>query len=346
MYDLSYAAFYEPLQEFVGSVFAEGEVVSEDFDIASKQIRLRSLHPYLIERLKPAISHLSLGDRETKADLVISLIDLSQLVDMKLPKIPWGQLINHGHRGFHVDGLYLQYVHILSTDVRILSVYNSKTNHAFYLVSDAKRLPWYISGAPMHEILYWWTRDQDMHILHSGVIGSDYKAVALLGAKGAGKSTLVLNALEYGFKYIAEDYCIVTIDQEPIAYSLYNSAKFTDYTFEHFPHFTRFRRNQASGKDKHLVYYREIYPDQLVNARPLSAFISPKLVKDAVSKLNSISQDQAFLDLISSTTLQNPIFETTSKTFFQKLSTRLPAYELVHWADTEQTLTLISEVME
>jgi hypothetical protein len=341
----SYEDYYEPLEEFVSKVLDGTSVFKQDLSIANNNVRLVSSYKPLVDTLKPAIEHLSCDSSNEASDFTIFLIDLSRVEGGHLPSIPWEPLLRRGHRGIHVDGLYMQFVHIKETDVRILSAYDSRKNQAYYIVSSTEKLPWYISGAPMHEIIYWWVRSNNMHILHCGVIGDQEKGIALLGAKGAGKSTTVLSCLENGFHYISEDYCIVTSDEVPVAYNLYNSAKFTDYTLEKFPHLAKHVNNKRSKNSKYLVYYKDIYPDRMVHKLPLSALVSLNLNIEASPLLKKIDVDQAFLDMISSTTLQNPTYELSSTDFFQKLKKKLPAYELTYGRDTKSTIELLSTLM-
>ena len=341
----SYEDYCEPLDEFVSTVLDGSSVFKQDLSIADHNVRLISSYKPLLDTLTPAIEHLFCDYSNEAPNFTISLIDLSQLERGRLPAIPWEPLLRRGHRGLHVDGLYMQFVHIKETDVRILSAYDSYKKQAYYVVSDTEKLPWYISGAPMHEILYWWVRSNSMHILHCGVVGDQQNGIALLGAKGAGKSTTVLSCLENGFSYISEDYCIVTSDEVPVAYNLYNSAKFTNYTLEKFPHLAKYVNNKRSKNSKYLVYFKDIYPDSIAHKLPLSALISLNLNVEASPSLKKIDVDKAFLDMISSTTLQNPTYELTSTDFFQKLKKKLQAYELTYGRDTESTIKLLSTIM-
>ncbi|NRA39040.1 MAG: hypothetical protein HRU15_12930 [Planctomycetes bacterium] len=197
----------------------------------------------------------------------------------------------------------------------------------------------------MHEILYWWVQSKNMHILHCGVVGDDNNGVAFLGAKGAGKSTMVLTCLERGFSYVSEDYCVVTNDDQPMAYNLYNSAKFTSFTFEKFPHLAAFKTDDKKVDGKSLVYYKDIYPEKMIRKLPVKALISLNLEVNSASSLKKIDVDKAFLDMISSTTLQNPVYEFSSTDFFHKLKFKTPGYELTYGHDTDATFELLDNLI-
>lgn len=342
----SYNDYFEPLDQYVTAVFEDSLVSHRDLDIADHRVRMVSSHAPLIDILIPAIEHLSCNTSAATPDFTIFLVDISKTKGGQLPVIPWEPLLRRGHRGIYIDGMYMQYVHIEPSDVMILSVYDTRKNQAYYIVSDAEKLPWYLSGAPLHEIFYWWARSNNMHILHCGVIGNQQKGIALLGAKGAGKSTMVLTFLENGFHYISEDYCIVTGNKEPVAYSLYNSAKFTGYTFEKFPHLSIYKRNNDTINDKHLVYYKDIYPDKLLKKLPLQALVTLNLQINAPSTLKKLDMDKAYLDMIASTTLQNPVYELSSTDFFQKMKLKVTAYELQFGSDTKKTQELLSALIQ
>ncbi|MCP4950247.1 MAG: hypothetical protein GY922_00140 [Proteobacteria bacterium] len=340
-----YDDYCAPIEQLTAAVTGAGHVNQYDLSIAGHNVRLRSPYQPLIDTLKPAIEHLVHEVSDEIVDLEIFLIDLSRTGGLSLSVIPWEPLLRRGHRGISVDGMYLQYVHIAETDVRILSAYDSRKDRAYYFVSSTEGLPWYISGAPMHEILYWWVRSKNMHILHCGVVGKDDKGIALLGGKGAGKSTMVLSCLERGFQYVSEDYCIVTNSDKPVAYNLYNSAKFTDFTFEMFPHLLSYVKNDRKRNDKTLVYYKDIYSAKITSKLPLEALISLNLDLNATASLTRVDMDKVFLDMISSTTLQNPIFELSSTDFFQGLKSRLPGYELTHGSKTDATFELLAGLL-
>lgn len=341
----SYSDYADPLDDYIGTVFCNISACHRNLDIADHRVQITSSHAPLVDILIPAIEHLSCKRPAGAPGLEIFLIDVSKTVDGQLPMIPWEPLLRRGHRGILVDGMYMQYVHIEPSDVMILSVYDTRKNQAYYIVSDAEKLPWYLRGAPLHEIFYWWARSNDMHILHCGVVGNQDKGIALLGAKGAGKSTMVLTALENGLHYVSEDYCIVTGEECPLAYSLYNSAKFTEYTFERFPHLLVYKKNEETVNSKHLVYYKDIYPEKLLNKLPLTALVSLNLQLTRPVALNKLDEEKAYLDMIASTTLQNPIYELSSTEFFQAMKSTVPAYELVFGSDGDKELDLLSTLI-
>ena len=341
----NYSDYIKPLDEFVSTVLNESSISQCNLDIADHSVQIISSYEPLINVLMPSIEHLSCHSSINTPDFKIFLVDLSQTTGGKLPVIPWEPLLRRGHRGILVDGLYMQFVHIKPEDIMILSVYDTHKNQAYYIVSDTEKLPWYISGAPLHEVFYWWARSNNMHILHCGVVGSQDSGIALLGAKGAGKSTMVLTCLENGFDYISEDYCIVSGDESPVAHSLYNSAKFTAYTFENFPHLSIHKKNIETINGKHLVYYKDIYPQKLLKKLPIKALVSLNLKVGEPSILTQLDKNQAYLDMIASTTLQNPVYELSSTDFFQKMKFKIPAYELLFGADTKKTQELLSQLI-
>jgi len=342
----NYEDYIKPLDEFVSKTFNDSSISQRDLYIADHNVQIISSYAPLIDILMPSIEHLSADNSTDTADFKILLVDISQTIGGQLPIIPWEPLLRRGHRGIVVDGLYMQFVHIKPEDVMILSVYDTHKKQAYYIVSDTKKLPWYISGAPLHEIFYWWARSTNMHILHCGVVGTENNGIALLGSKGAGKSTMVLTCLENGFQYISEDYCIVTGDESPVAHSLYNSAKFTDFTFEKFPHLAIHKKNNETVNGKHLVYYKDIYPKKLLKKLPIKALVSLNLDINGPSVLTKLNEEQAYLDMIASTTLQNPVYELSSTDFFQKMKLKITAYRLSFGADTIKTHELLSNLIE
>lgn len=342
---VTYSDYFNPLDDYITGIFNNSPDVHRELSIADHRVRIASSHSRMVDILMPAIEHLSCDPSDDTPGFTMFLVDVSKTKGGQLPLIPWEPLLRRGHRGLLIDGMYMQYVHIKATDAMILSVYDTRKNQAYYIVSDAEKLPWYLCGAPLHEIFYWWARSNGMHILHCGVVGNQENGIALLGAKGAGKSTMVLSALENGFHYVSEDYCIVTGDDSPVAFSLYNSAKFTHYTFEQFPHLVVHKKNEETFNEKHLVYYKDIYPDKLVNSLRLKALVTLNLQLDVPTILKKVDMDKAYLDMVASTTLQNPVYQLSSTDFFQEMKSKVTAYELVFGSDSQKAKELLSALI-
>ena len=75
-----------------------------------------------------------------------------------------------------------------------------------------------------------------------------------------------------------------------------------------------YKTNDKKVNGKSLVYYKDIYPDRMIEKLPLKALISLNLDLEAVPSLKEMDMDKAFLDMISSTTLQNCSKSTIGQT--------------------------------
>src|SRR4051794_7273185 len=72
-------------------------------------------------------------------------------------------------------------------------------------------------------------------LLHAAAVGTEQGGVVITGRGGVGKSTAALLCLEAGLAYLGDDYVVVALEPQPMAYSLYCTAKLDDGQAAHFP---------------------------------------------------------------------------------------------------------------
>ena len=74
----NYNDYFEPLNEFITSVFNDSPVCHRDLDVADHSVRITSSYAPLIDALMPAIEHLSSNTSVDISDFTIFLVDLSK----------------------------------------------------------------------------------------------------------------------------------------------------------------------------------------------------------------------------------------------------------------------------
>src|SRR5262249_58368179 len=94
----------------------------------------------------------------------------------------------------------------------ILSALDVGTGLAVCWLDDARRVPYYQTGAPLKTILGWWFDRPDRQLLHAGAVGAGEAGVLLAGAGGAGKSTTALLCVDAGLRYAGDDYVLVATE--------------------------------------------------------------------------------------------------------------------------------------
>jgi hypothetical protein len=73
---------------------------------------------------------------------------------------------------------------------------------------------------------------------HGSAIAIDHEAVIFSGISGAGKSTLAAGFLKKGYKLLADDFCVITLDNEgyPVAHPGYPQMKLWTDSLENLGH--------------------------------------------------------------------------------------------------------------
>lgn len=251
----------------------------------------------LEEKLTKAFEHLP--GRE-QGEMKIGVWDTT-LPQGKLPRLDWDTIEGNGYRG-HWDPPF--YFHYFET-IQALSVFNVEKGRGFYVVRQGEDLPWWVSGSPLQGILHPWLQSENAQLVHTGAISHKGKALLLAGKGGSGKSTTVLSCLREGFDYIGEDYSVIVPGEEPYVLSVYQSAKLAIHTRSLFPEYERFVVNcKEAAKEKGLIYYGEIFPDQILLSSPLCAVVSLEVGEETVLKQGSLHQ--SLKSLLMSTVAQLP----------------------------------------
>ena len=161
-----------------------------------------------------------------------------------MPPPPWGKYCLQSKwdmhvytrrgdvRGFNNDRICTAY----NWSAAALSMLDKRNSLALYWTYDTRKLPSYETSAPLRTILHWWMNHHGLQFVHSGAVGTSRGGVLLAGKGGTGKSTTVLSCLNSDMLYVSDDYCLISVDPVPYAYSVYSSAKLNADNIQRVPH--------------------------------------------------------------------------------------------------------------
>ena len=90
-----------------------------------------------------------------------------------------------------------------------LMVWDAQARTAVWWTRAAAEIPVWERAMPLRAVLRWALRDQGVAMVHGAAVGDEVSAALLVGAGGAGKTTLALAAQQAGWRYVADDYCAV-----------------------------------------------------------------------------------------------------------------------------------------
>ena len=323
---------------FHDAVARAGGLEDREYRIADETLRLRFAGPALPPRLCRALDHLS-APAGPAPDLTVLLWD-SASTGRKLPllaasllrllKLTW--LEDRGVRGeiLGYNGQRIRAVYDGGSE--ILCALDTVTRTAVYWTADAERLPYHESGAPLRTILHWWLDRPDRQVVHAGAVGTETAGVLLAGKGGTGKSTTALACVDAGLRYVSDDYTVVTDAPDPVAHSLYNTAKVkTESEVKRFPWLADWvsnREGAATGQEKPMVFLHEHRPESLVSRLPLRGIVFPRVIGPGPARLVPVSPDSAFKAMAPSTVTQLPGAGPRSLHFMRSLARRLPCFLL------------------
>jgi hypothetical protein len=275
------------------------------FRIAHKAVVLRAAGKELASRISPALKHLS-WEKDAEDPLTICLWDLATATPPR-EHIPWSPTRAESPAGPTEDGaryhLSRQGIQGLYEEHSgTLSLLDRSRKLALYAVPDSSAIPYYERAAPLRAILSWWMPDHGRYFIHAGAVGLKGRGVLVGGRGGTGKSTVTLACLAAGYQYAGDDYVLIQ-ERDPIAYSLYNTAKIDlDHAAGKFPALLPHVSEHHPSDRKGSIYFGEHAPTQVVDRLSVDAVVLP--ARGTRPKIEKVSPSEAVKGIVPSTLLQ------------------------------------------
>lgn len=315
-------ALVEILHEgFLDAAARAGGEIAATYAIGGSIVRLRFAGEALAPRVARALAHLRTDATEDGGSTALTLClwdsastgrNLPLLVKSLLRSLHYTWLEERGLRGEIRDFTSARVRAALEgygTD--ILSTLDLQTGFGVWWTPDGCALPWYESGAPLRTLLTWWFGARGLQIIHGGAVGLPAGGLLLAGKGGSGKSTTALACLDSPLLYAGDDYALITMNGQPQAYSLYNTAKVkSSADFVRFPWMAsqisnpdRLRAGVRADADseKPMVFLHETQPHKLIREFPLKALVLPRYIPDAEGcRLVPVAPASAFKSIAQS----------------------------------------------
>lgn len=309
---------------------------SKAYHLAGHTLLLEFISKEILEKMEKALEHLQ-DDQPIGVPLKIRLVETSKFPFHLTPE-EGALLTRNNAQGSIFFPLYLHYI----PEIQALSVINLEQNTAYYLVKDASKLPWWVSGAPLQVIFSVLLKHQGIQLAHSAAVGNKDGAALLFGKGGSGKSTTTLSCLSHAMYGLGEDYCALELGQTPLVHSLYQSAKLTRDTVSAFPQTGPFHEYPDR---KQLVYFQDLFPKQMKRALKLKALVHLQIGHDSLPCITPISKKEALSGLLLSTLYGLPLYEKKTITLLSGLTEKLPCFRLSLGRDFQANVETISSLI-
>ena len=186
-------------------------------------------------------------------------------------------------------------------------------------------------------------------IVHAGVIANNEFGVLLTGDSGAGKTTTTLHAVLNGYRYLSEDYCILSWDQNRFtAHSLYNAIKLTDKS--NFDIASQFNHDPiviSAGEKVKKAFFLSKHPHAVIAKKtPIRAIVSLKITTNTSCDLKKDELKNAIKSLAFSTIGQNPIYANQAIKNFYEFSKKVPLFQLCLSRQLEKNTSAIGRLFD
>jgi hypothetical protein len=202
----------------------------------------------------------------------------------------------------------------------------------------------YERAKPLARLLLNWHNDQDIQVIHTGMVARDGKGILFAGKSGSGKSTSSLACICAGFDYLSEDYVGLESreDSSFVGHSLYNSVFLET---RHLARFTELIPYAIKGRPPHeeksVIILSQIFPERLERVVPIRALAVLRVADTSKPRFRPASKGEALLALGPSSLLQIPNrgLGTLGFNKLAQLVKRVPCY----WLEVGNDLGSIAE---
>jgi len=313
------------------------------YTIGGYNIRLRFAGSSLVPIITPALEHLTRSPFKSPA-LTICLWD-SVSTGTTMPSSPWSQ-DDYDARGevcCYNDGVNYASFNLAAGALNML---NTEMNLALYWVRDSRHIPYYESGSPLLRILHWWMSKHGRQVIHAGAVGTAHGGVLLAGRGGSGKSNTALSCLNSKLLYLSDDYCLLSAEPVPYAYSIYNSGKVDPASLQRHPYLVSAIHNSGSlDSEKALFYLHRHYPDNIGTGFPIRAIVLPKITRVEEPRISKTSPMTALRALAPSTIFQLPSAGPKAFNVIAEVVKKVPCYTLEIGPDLSRVPDIILDLL-
>ena len=151
-----------------------------------------------------------------------------------------------------------------------LTCFDRNAQHIVGSIAWSNRIFTYERAKPLSRLLLEWHNDQDIQVIHAGLVTRHGQGVLFAAKSGSGKSTSSLACLCAGFHFLGEDLIGLQImgDGSFVGHSLYNSVFLESGHLERFPEFMPYVVKGQPHEVKSAVILSHVFPERLEQVAP------------------------------------------------------------------------------
>lgn len=319
------------------------------YAIAGRAVVVRVAGAELATRLGYALEH----HPEPEAGAPRLTVNAWDIADTGVPMPPFPESALDGGRSAKEriaapEGVRIHY----GFDPRALSVLDRDGDTAYVSYGDAASLPTWELGAPFLTVIQWWMHEHGRNLVHGAALGTDRGGVLLVARGGSGKSSTALATLSpagraSGLRYAADDYCLIGLDPDPRAFSLYGTGKVAPAQAARFPDLVTGPALNADHPDheKIVMLVSRGAPDRMIREFPIVSLVVP-VIDGGPTRVSPISAGHALRALAPSTVLQLSGAGGDAFATLADLVRRVPAHALHLAPDPREASAVLAALID
>ena len=200
---------------------------------------------------------------------------------------------------------------------------------AVYWIPDAKNVPHYRTVTPLRTILNWWMNDHKRFILHAASVGLPGGGVVITNKAGSGKSTTALSCIGSGLKFSGDENCLVALEPEPYAYSLYCSGTLEAGDIDRVPKLAPYLSNGSKLHIEKAIYlFNDDHQKLMIKGFPIKAILIPSISGKDDTIIRMKATNPPLLALAPGSLFQLPGVGGDYLSSLAELIKRVPSYSL------------------
>jgi hypothetical protein len=327
-------------EHFINS-FAKEVVIQ----IANEVITVYFHTAILFQKLARAFDHIVVSEHNHVGLEIFVVEGTEEKIGLALP--PWLRNYETGMNDIWVnDEEDIKILH--QPEKGTLIMLNLETRQAIYWVISGEKIPYYESSAPLRPILHWWMSSKGAQLIHAAAVGLKDAGVLLVGKGGSGKSNTAISCLNAPLYYIGDDYCLLTLDDQPKAYSLYHTGKLYENDSPSYHFLSEFSQSECTlgvKGEKSLYFFYPRFKENIIQSVPIKAIIVPKVANLIKPVIKPISAAKAYLAVAPSSIFQLHGARKESHQHIVKLLKKVPGYSMELSSNREENTNAIYEFL-
>jgi len=337
------AYFADVASRWERAAVAAGGAISRDFRVGGLHLRMRFAGPALVQRLAPAIAHLTIDGAGTP-DLLLDAWD-SATTGVGMADPPWieSELRVNGEIGSFIDQGWYAHYNVWHSALTLL---DGSRRRAIYWIGVADDVPDHETASPLFTLFHNWLNPNGLALVHCAAVGLPHGAALLVGVNGAGKSNTSLACLDSPLRHLGDDRALVGAVPEPTVFSLYSTAKSTPADIEHHPHLARLRERVGYLQNgKALYFLNDLFPGKPLERAPLRALLMPRVVGGVETTLAPANPAEGLRILAAETSLRWPRSGRHTLAILSRLFREVPCYTLRLGTDRRRIPPVIQDLL-